>query len=326
MTARFVLDESTWAAAAAADKGALSNAVQHLLERIETVHERNEGVVKHPDYYQTPLGDGVRLYSALFELGCCVELDRDLAERLRLALDRIDDLDDPALMTCDAEFEGSVRFSPGAVWAHACCLEQHHMAVLPLPLGAVPRGRVEVTVADVTCRIFFVVEESEHVGFFRSIIALENADEAMFEYLARSAFPALEWADNIWRGLGRFSRPYVEVRAELVRSLGGLSDHGAECFDEYRARDPRQLQQILSAHVGAETSDENGLTKKHRPSKQDRTRSHRGTDKVFWWHAKLRPNVDRIHFLYEPPTATSPVPENGRIVVGLFKDHCILPN
>ena len=35
-------------------------------------------------------------------------------------------------------------------------------------------------------------------------------------------------------------------------------------------------------------------------SKRDRTRSHRGIDKVFWWHVKVRPHVDRIHFLYEP--------------------------
>ena len=57
----------------------------------------------------------------------------------------------------------------------------------------------------------FVTEESEHVGFFRSVILWENADEAIFERLAQSAFPALEWADGVWRGLGHFSRPYIEV-------------------------------------------------------------------------------------------------------------------
>ena len=46
---------------------------------------------------------------------------------------------------------------------------------------------------------------------------------------------------------------------------------------------------------------------------------------VFWWHIKLQPHVDRIYFLYDPPSAESPLPEQGRIVVGLFKNHCVLP-
>ena len=326
MTARFVLDERSWAAAAGADAEVLSNAILQLLERLDVARGRNEGVARHTDYHKTDLGDGVQLYSVLFERDCPVQLDRDLATRLSTALDRVIEFDDAGLLEYDAEIEGSVRFAPGVVWAHARCSERRQVAVLPLPLSGVPRGEVFVTVADTTIKLFFVTEEPEHVGFFRSVISLENANEAMFECLTRSAFPALEWADDIWHGLGHFSRPYIEVRDELVRYLGRLSDHGAECFHEHRASDPRHLPLVLSAKVGSETSDENGLTKRHRPSEQDRTRRHRGTNKVFWWHVKLRPNVDRIHFLYEPPAASSPLRKHGRIVVGLFKDHCILPN
>ena len=326
MTTRFVLDESSWTAAAGTTIEVLSIAIQHLLERLDTARERDEGVVMHPDYYEMSLGDGVRLYSTLFEPSCRMQLDRDVAERLRLALDRINHFDDSGLVDYGAEFEGRARFAPGAAWAHSCCFQRRHIAVLPLPLCSVPRGRVPVTVAGETIEIYFVAEESQHVEFFRSVISLENADEAKFEHLARSAFPALKWADDIWHGLGHFSRPYVEVRNELVLCLGGLSDHGAACFHEHRTGDPRQLALILSARVGTETSDENGLTKRHRPSKQDRTRRHRGTSKVFWWHVKLQPHVDRIHFLYEPPSASSGILNHGHIVVGLFKDHCVLPN
>ena len=79
VTDRFVLDESSWAAATGADTGVLSNAIQHLLKRLDVARERNEGVGRHADYYETGLGDGVQLYSALFELGCRVQLDRDIA-------------------------------------------------------------------------------------------------------------------------------------------------------------------------------------------------------------------------------------------------------
>ena len=269
------------------------------------------------------LGDGVQLYSALFEPDCPLRFDYDLSMRLNLALDRINEFDDAGMVEYDAEFGGSVRFAPGVVWAHACCSEQRHVAVLPLPLGGVPSGRVPVDVGGVTNEIDFVTEEFEHVDFFRSVVELENADEAMFKCLAPSAFPALEWADNVWRGLRDFSRPYINVRRELVRYLGGLNDYGAGCFREYRAGDPRQLPQVLSAQIGTETSDENGETKKSLPSERDRTRRHRGVNKVFWWHVKLQRHIDRIYFLYEPPPMDSHLPEHGRIVVGLFKDHCV---
>ena len=148
----------------------------------------------------------------------------------------------------------------------------------------------------------------------------------MFERLAPSAFPALDWADGLWNGLGDFSRPYVAVRDELTRYLGGLSDYGAACFHQYRADGRDELPQVLSARVGAATSDENGFTKRDRDSRLDRTRPHGGVNKVFWWHVKLRPHVDRIYFLYEAPSTNPPIPEPGRIVVGRFKDHCVLPN
>ena len=325
MTARFVLDESSWAGAATANSAkVLADAIRQLIERLDVARERGEGVLKHADFRETDLGDGVRLYSLLFEPDCRVRLGHDLTQQLFLALDRTNDFDESGLVEYDAEFESRVRFAPGVAWAHASCSERRHMAVLPVPLGDVPVGRIPVTVAGATREIFFVTEESEHVGFFRAVITLENADKAEFGILARSAFPALDWADNIWRGLGDFSRPYIEVREEVIRCLGGLSDHGARCFHEHR--DPRHLAAVLSARVGKRTSDENGATKQHRPSMQDRTRRHRGIDKVFWWHVKLRPNVDRIHFRYEPQSASSPGSGEGQIVVGLFKDHCVLPN
>ena len=324
MTARFVLDESSWAGAAKA--AVLADAIECLLRRLDVARERGEGVLKHADFHETDLGDGVQLYSLLFEPDCRVRLDRDVTLRLSLALDQINEFDESGLVEHDADFEGRVRFAPGVAWAHASCSERRHIAVLPVPLRDVPLGRIPVTVSGATREIFFVAEESEHVGFFRSVITLENADEKEFGILARSAFPALEWADNIWRGLRHFSRPYIDVREQVINCLGGLSDHGARCFHEHGAGDPRHLAHILSARVGKRTSDENGATKRHTPSKQDRTRRHRGIDKVFWWHVKLRPNVDRIHFRYEPQSAGSPGLGEGQIVVGLFKDHCVLPN
>ena len=327
MTGRFVLDESSWARATEASLvGALADAIERLLERLDVARARGEGVVKYENYYDTDLGDGVRLYAALFDPRCSVRLDRDLTYRLITALDQANAFDDSLLPQEIAEFNGDVRFAPGVVWAHTSCREGRYVAVLPLPLEDVPVGQVRVTVDDATLDVVFVKEESQHVSFFRSLIALEHADETKFERLAPSAFPALDWADDVWSGLGDFSCPYIEIRDRLVRCLGGLSDHGAAYFDTLHAGDPRHLASVLSALIGAQTSDENGATKRFNQSRQDRSRRHRGIDKVFWWHVKLRPHVDRIHFLYEPSPGSGPRPRESRIVVGLFKDHCVLPN
>ena len=116
MTARFVLDEWSWIEATETDLDALSDAVHQLLERLDVARERNEGVVRHQDYYETSLGDGVRLFSALFEPDCPLRFDHDLSMRLYLALDRINEFDDTGMVEYDAEFGGSVRFAPGVVW------------------------------------------------------------------------------------------------------------------------------------------------------------------------------------------------------------------
>ena len=120
--------------------------------------ERNEGVVRHQDYYETSLGDDVQLYSALFEQDCSLQFDHDLKNRLSLALDRINEFDDSGLAEYDAEICGGIRFSPGVAWAHACCSAQHQIAVLPLPLDGVPSGRLPVVVGGVTNEIAFVTE------------------------------------------------------------------------------------------------------------------------------------------------------------------------
>ena len=327
MTERFVLDESSWAEATEANLvGELANAIECLLERLDVARGRDEPVVKYKYFYDTDLGDGVRLYASLFDPCCPLRLDRDLTNRLIIALDRAKAFDDSRLHQEIAEFHGDVWLAPGVVWAHTSCLEGRYVAVLPLPIQDVPVGQVPVTVDDATLKIVFVKEESQHVAFFRSLISLEDADETQFKRLAPSAFPALDWADDVWSGLGDFSCPYIEIRDKLVKCLGGLSDHGAACFDTLHAGDPRHLTRVLSARIGAQTSDENGATKRFNRSRQERSRRHRGINKVFWWHIKLQPHVDRIHFLYEPSPGRRPRPRESRIVVGLFKDHCILPN
>ena len=114
VTARFVLDEWSWMAATGVETDVLSNAIHQLLERLDVVRERHEGVVKHEGFYETALGDGVQLYSALFEPDCPVQFDHDLAARLSLALDRIIELNDFGLVEYDCRIGGTRPVRTGA--------------------------------------------------------------------------------------------------------------------------------------------------------------------------------------------------------------------
>ena len=106
MTARFVLEESSWATATKSEVGVLSEAIEELLDRLDTTRERSEVVVKHHAYLETALGDDVQLFSVLYERSCRVQLDRDLTERLSIALDRIDEFNESELVACKSRVRG----------------------------------------------------------------------------------------------------------------------------------------------------------------------------------------------------------------------------
>ena len=166
MRARFVLDESSWAGVAGRRSAvALTDAVERLVERLDVARERGEEVAKHRDYYVADLGGKVGLFSVLFEPDCPVELDRDLAFRLVLALDRAHEFDDSALVDYDATIDGEAGFAPGVSWAHACCRAGRQVAVLPLPHEERRVGRVPVTVAGETLDICFVAGSPITWGF-----------------------------------------------------------------------------------------------------------------------------------------------------------------
>lgn len=320
MSVRFVIDESSWMNATEHAEG-LSHAVDRLLERLDVARERREQVVKHPYIYEVEVGGGHLLYSMLFDPDYASPLERDLAMLLQLALDRSTTLDDSELSSYEATIAGSSRLAPAVAWAHEQRGQGRAVGVLPLPLDQGLQGERAVSVDGVTHRLHFVTTEEEHRAFFRDAIEVEDAGEGHFQALAGSAFPTLGWADGVWRGLGDFSKPYRDLRGVLVVHLGVLDDHGAELFATWQSTDAGQIGKYLDAH-GAEASDENGRAKQNKAAEKDRTRRYGGRDRVFWWHTKIRPYVDRIHFLHVPHDP----PPHGHIVVGIFKKHCFLPD
>jgi len=323
MNARFVLDESSWALSAAHQER-LDRAVDALVQRIEVATERGEGVTRHEAFYSTRVTDDCELYSALFEPDAQIVLDRDLAERLRIALDHMSVFDETLLTGLDVQLLGSTTMSPGMSLAHRCRCQKRAMAVLPLPLVEEHRGPLELCVEGEVQQVHFVTTEAEHTAFFRELIEIEDVDHDTFPQVAPSAFPALEWLDPVWTGLSAHSACFFGDRRDtLVAHLSVLNDEGAQLF--HACPGGNGVSERLSArHVDA--SSENGKARSHRPSIQDRTRTYRGKTLVFWWHTKIRWNEGRIHFAHIPHRPGSERPPFGHIVIAIFKDHCVLPN
>jgi len=96
----------------------------------------------------------------------------------------------------------------------------------------------------------------------------------------------------------------------LTKHLGVLSDHGKQIF-----KDPWINAPAMFGSYGVELSDENGKTKGNSKAEKERTININGTDIIFWWHSKLEPDRDRIHFYPDR------IKDGGRLLVGIFCSH-----
>jgi len=211
---------------------------------------------------------------------------------------------------------GQDLLSPSIAFAHARMAARRAIACLPLS-SAGRRGQVDVEVNGRVLPIHFVTDEGEHRNFFRDVIEIEEADEDSFSRLAPSAFPDLAWADTIWGGLSQFSMPFRDLRNAVTLHLAVLDDHGAALFRDLQRTRPQEISPRLGSH-GAPATDENGRTKANSRARRERTCLYDGHERTFWWHTKLQPDVNRIHFLFDSNAE--------RIVVGIFARHCYVPD
>lgn len=199
MTPRFVLDEWSWRTLSAQDISVLSNAISQFLERLDTARERREIVFKHEDFYLSISCGNLEGLRDPYSPITSKQFDRDLIVRLQIALDRIEDFDDTLCIDFDVELEGSSHYSPGMAWAHARCLQEQHVAILPLFGTEIPSGKVTVEVNGKSVDMTFVTDEQQHVEFFRSLICLENADEMILNHWHHLHF-------QIWTGSAKYGR------------------------------------------------------------------------------------------------------------------------
>lgn len=314
---RFVLDDGPWAGANTSLE-LFRDSLDAFADLLDVARVRLEAVGAHDGIFDAEIAPGVKLFEALYDPSNPLDLDRELRQRLSVRIDRIEKWGDDAVVAIDVDIAGKQMTAPGIDKARERCATGARTACLT-PATSGRRGTLSVvdvaTTKPTAAQVCFVVDEWDHVRFFREVIVLEKADVEEFAALAPSAWPGLAFVDRLWKGFGDFSRSYREIRDDVMEHLSVLSDDGAAIFE-------RKLHKEIEAQFmsrGVTISPENAETLADRRCREARERAFAGETLLFDWHTKIELHQDRIHV--HPPTRTS----DGRTVVGIFHKHLPLP-
>lgn len=312
MTARFVVDESSWNIGSVQSLD-IAVALEAFVERLSVAREREELVARCSILYEME-----DVQEILFNTPCRFNLDRDLRLRLMRELNRLMewDAEEPAYPDEITIGGGAYEMAPSVVWAHNHVEQRRAVACLPLTIAG-RHGRVDVEVAGRTAAVWFVTDGREHVSFFREAITVENADENAFALLAPSAFPNLCFVDGVWNGLRSFSKPFRDLRATLVDIFTQLSDRGAEIFDwnKDEQRAVAKNHDVEKNFRGYSLAPESPYHLEDNRVREARIRQFRGLNLLFSWHIKIEGHRDRIHI--HPPIHES----GGRVIIGILAEH-----
>ncbi|WP_158625854.1 hypothetical protein [Corallococcus carmarthensis] len=313
---RFVLDDAAWSPAELS-KQDLEESLDSLTDRLQVIRERSEGVSLYDGIWDIALVGPDTLTSLLYDAANPRNLHRDVRRRLSRQIDQISNhtFGDKSLPEFTAMIAGKPLLAPSAVYAWKNIEHNKNIAcVTPRSsgrIGALPVSLTEGPLLDV----HYVNNNSSHLSFFRSLISAENADGTTFAQFAKSAFPALHFAENAWRGLRDLSRPFRERREEITHHLSVLNDHGARIFALQEHRHIEKEFHALGISISTETKetiDDNYYC-------SFRKMEYASEILVFDWHTKIEPHIDRIHI--HPGTKSS----EGRVIIGIFTRHLPLP-
>jgi hypothetical protein len=308
----FVLDESSLSFVDMTADEATSS-IEMLLDNLLACREEEQPVMRCVDVWSYTVLEGVQLYQFVFQNAGDLAVDRDLRQRLHIALDRCHMWDEQyEVVAVDVVINGETLFAPGIAFAHDRIRCSEAAACLPLP-GAARAGRLEVAVGDRVLPISFVVTPAHRLDFYRDAFEIEDVGEEEYVARARLAFPDLAFADGLQAQWRRFSRAYRDLRPEVTRVLAGLNDHHVEVFRGHPA--PMESQKRMSSLAHVDMSPESPNTRANRTAWRTRAITFNGRELYCEWHLKLTKTVDRIHFHPGLPGITK-----GPIV-GIFVDH-----
>jgi hypothetical protein len=310
---RFVIDETCWQFDGV-DINCCVDVIEDMLDLVDHIIEHEQLLCYSDDLFLAPVRDGKNFYE-LYADDSPIEIPHDVRERIAAIFGRLQPWQDLSFAwpnSFDVIVEGGPSESaPSIAWAHARTSIGAADAVACIVHQERRKGGLLDVVVDEQCtRTWFVSTSQEFQNFFRWLIIHSTKAPDEFAALSGPAFQNLEFVEDAFDGIKSMSKPYLNLVAEIVDHLGVFSDHGQRIFAAPWIRVPAEFG---SLHVNV--SDENGNTKKNDRARLERTKMFKGVPHVFWWHAKLEPDRDRIHICPDK------VASGDRIIVGIFCNH-----
>lgn len=316
MNMRFVIDESSWQFDHLPHETCSAVVVQlldQLLDQIELALSHDHGVCYSEElFWQTVWQD--KTFYDLLAPECACHIPHEIYERLSSIIYKLStwqELPAPQPINAPIYVNGEALHAASIAWAAIQTQANQASAVAALILPSCrPAGCCTVGIETGNTPIWLVADSASYQNFFRWLITETSQNPAQLAQWARSAFLQLDFYADAMHGIKSMSKPFRELLPDLVRHLAALSDHGQKIFSDSWIDAPNRFGQY-----GVNMSPENGNTKGNDKARRERTKTHEGREVVFWWHSKLEPHQDRIHFYPDDAAKT------GRILVGIFCKH-----
>ena len=291
------------------------NNFELMLDQIDTAQEQGYSVCYTEDLFYIKVWENQNFYD-LYEADSPIQIPQEVRERISAIFNRLTRWEDLQLdwpKSFEVEIDGaSKEDAPSIAWAHKQTFDNTANAVACLILpGGRQSGCFNVIVEETKTLLWFVDGATNYAKYFRWLIIKTTHHSKQMQDFAPSAFPYIDFVPNAFNGINKMSKPYNQLVEHLVHHLGVLSDHGKRIF----SKTPWAEVTAEFGSYGVSVSDENGKTKANHVARNERTKTIDGSEVIFWWHSKLEPHRDRIHFYPDG------VRDGGQILVGIFCKH-----
>lgn len=312
MKIRFVLDESS----IKLDDLSVANAIEVLelfFDRIDDALLDEKDVLYSSEFFETAIL-AERCFWDLCDPNSPVVLPKDVQERAAAAFGALTRWDEneawpPDFMT---EVNGQpAQHLPSVAWAHSRSAnpQVEIVACISSSTNGHTRGHT-VLVDNVEREVWFLETARDTELFYRWICSTHSRSSADLALYSAHSFKYLTFVENCWTGIGMMTGQFRDLVPVIVQHLGILSDDGRRIFSGSWQQAPAEF-----GAIGINISDENGSTKQNGTARQERRIEIDGTERFFWWHAKLQRHQNRIHICPDD------VPGGGNILVGIFCHH-----
>jgi hypothetical protein len=310
---RFVIDETSWKF----DELTTSDCVEMLesfLDMLEDV--QNQG---HTTYYSeelfyiSVLGD--KSFYDLYSDSSSIHIPWETQVRFATLLNQLstwENSEENATLSHMIQIaDNAEECATSIAWAHKQTIQGSANTVACFVFPHIrSSGSFDISVDAQTTKLWLIANKKEYRDFFRWFIVKNTKNPDEMSALAASAFPDIDFIEDVFNGIKNMSKPYRELVDDLVCHLGAFSDHGSRIFSGSWKDVPANF-----GALGVEITDENGKTKSNSDARRARTKSYHGSDIVFWWHSKIEPHQNRIHI------SPDGVKNGGNILIGIFCNH-----